>query len=133
MSNHHPELRAPEAARTIGMGLTAFNLLRDQLTRHLDPHTGLLSDAPNSAEEARSVFLVAPALGGYRRPRSDWRYTRTQVERYASVGLAAMGQEATRWVVSLAASLIGEPAATRPSAKNRSDGRNAAKRCDAGS
>jgi hypothetical protein len=130
MSNQPPEMRAPEAARTVHMGLTAFNELRDQLTRQLDPKTGTLDDPPTSAEQARKVILVAPALGGYRRPGSDWRYSRIQVERYAAVGLAGVGQEAKRWVSSLVGSLIGESPIVRSSSKARAADRNVAKPCE---
>ena len=109
------------------MGLTAFNALRNQLAKAVDLTSGRLIDAPLDPVERGRALLVAPAIGGYRRPGSDWSYARSQVESYARVGLAGVGTEAARWAHELAIAFTGRPlSGEAPSARKNIRGGSAA-------
>ena len=107
MSDLSPEIPATSAARALGMGLTAFNALRDQLTRELNLRAGTLSDPPSDPERLRQAFLVAPAIGGYRRPGTPWKYARSQIVLYATNGISGVGRSPALWVAGLVAALTG--------------------------
>ncbi len=101
------ELRASEAARVLGCGITAFNAKRRAFTRALNPQTGALTDPPSDDGELRKAILVAPALGGHRLPGSDWVYDRAQVEILRVMGKARASENVTEWVRKLATTLAG--------------------------
>lgn len=107
MSDHSPEIPATAAARALGMGLTAFNSLRDHLTREVDLRAGTLSDPSSDPERLRHAFLVAPAIGGYRRPGTPWKYARSQIVLYATNGISGLGRGPALWVAGLVAAFTG--------------------------